>query len=181
MLQDKVAIWRFNRGDPGALRSIYQKYKLDLLRLAMALSNDISIAEDLVNDTFVTFAQSMGSFELTGSLKSYLATCLANRARNMNRQNQRRRTVSIDQAAGCHSTEHCPDQSAVFSEEYQRLTAAMTELPYEQREVIILHRQNSMRLSQIAKSQGVSVNTVKSRYRYGLEKLRSLLNEEHQK
>jgi len=59
-----------------------------------------------------------------------------------------------------------------------QLAHAMTQLPYEQREVIILHLQSSMRFRQIAKSKGVSANTIRSRYRYGLDKLRSILNGE---
>jgi RNA polymerase sigma factor (sigma-70 family) len=57
----------------------------------------------------------------------------------------------------------------------------MAELPYQQREVIILHFQGGMRFKAIAKSQDVSINTIQSRYRYGLDKLRSLLNSEVEK
>jgi len=57
----------------------------------------------------------------------------------------------------------------------------MAELPYEQRETIILHCLNGTKFRPIAKLQNVSVNTVKSRYRYGLDRLRSLLNSEMEK
>jgi RNA polymerase sigma-70 factor (ECF subfamily) len=60
----------------------------------------------------------------------------------------------------------------------QRLAHAMAQLPYEQREAIILHLQSKMRFRQIAKGKGVSLNTVLSRYRYGLNKLRSILDGE---
>jgi RNA polymerase sigma-70 factor (ECF subfamily) len=52
------------------------------------------------------------------------------------------------------------------------------QLPYEQREVFILHVQGDMTFQQIAEQIGASINTVQSRYRYGIEKLRSLLNTE---
>ena len=57
----------------------------------------------------------------------------------------------------------------------------MAQLPYEQREAVILHLRAGMKFRQIAKSQGVSVNTIKGRYRYGLTKLRSILNGEFEK
>jgi RNA polymerase sigma-70 factor (ECF subfamily) len=57
----------------------------------------------------------------------------------------------------------------------------MQQLPCEQREVIILHLQSGMRFRAIADSQGVSINTIQSRYRYGLDKLRSLLDFEVKK
>ena len=86
MLEDKILVFRFNRGSKDALRRIYEKYKDDSLGLAVALLNDISLAEDVVHDVFVSFAQSAGTFNLTGSLKSYLSACVANRARDRNRK-----------------------------------------------------------------------------------------------
>ncbi len=58
---------------------------------------------------------------------------------------------------------------------------AMAQLPYDQREAIILHLQSGMRFREIANCQNVSINTILSRYRYGLEKLRSLLAVKHLK
>jgi len=54
----------------------------------------------------------------------------------------------------------------------------MDELAYEQRETVILHCYNGLRCRQIASLQNISVNTAKSRYRYGLNKLRTILNSE---
>jgi RNA polymerase sigma-70 factor (ECF subfamily) len=57
----------------------------------------------------------------------------------------------------------------------------MTQLPYEQREAIVLHIQGPMKFKEIAKLQQTSVKTVLSRYRYGMNKLRSILNSEAKK
>jgi DNA-directed RNA polymerase specialized sigma24 family protein len=54
----------------------------------------------------------------------------------------------------------------------------MTELSFEQREVISLRFEAGLPFRQIAKIQNRSINTVEGRYRYGLEKLRSLMNSE---
>jgi RNA polymerase sigma-70 factor (ECF subfamily) len=67
------------------------------------------------------------------------------------------------------------------AELYGQIEQAMVQLPYEQREAIILHLQSGMRFRAIAAIQGVSINTIQSRYRYGLDKLRSLLNIEVEK
>jgi RNA polymerase sigma-70 factor (ECF subfamily) len=61
------------------------------------------------------------------------------------------------------------------------LSSALAGLPDEQREVIVLHIHGQMRFRIIAKSLGISVNTVKGRYRYGIRKLRSILNSEMEK
>jgi DNA-directed RNA polymerase specialized sigma24 family protein len=50
-----------------------------------------------------------------------------------------------------------------------------------EREVIVLHLQGGLKFGEIAQSQNVSVNTVQSRYRYGLNKMRSILDGEVKK
>ena len=69
-----------------------------------------------------------------------------------------------------------PERLVISAEQSEHIEKAIAELPYQQQEVIILHLQSGMRFKAIAESQGVSINTIQSRYRYGLDKLRSLLN-----
>ena len=54
----------------------------------------------------------------------------------------------------------------------------MAELPIEQREVVMLHVQGAMTFRAIATARAMSADTAKSRYRYGINRLRSLLNGE---
>jgi RNA polymerase sigma-70 factor (ECF subfamily) len=175
MIDDKILVWRFNRGSKDALRRIYEKYKDDLLGLAVTLLQDRSLAEDIVHDVFVSFAASTGTFQLSGTLRGYLSTCVANCARDRNRL-RTSRNVGLDsaEAMGCNSDG--PMEYAVNREESGRLESLLARLPYEQREVIVLHLHHEMRFRQIADALGVSINTVQSRYRYGLDKLRSILN-----
>jgi DNA-directed RNA polymerase specialized sigma24 family protein len=63
----------------GKLCAVYTKSIKNLLKLAMVLLNDVSDAEDIVHDVFVSFAKSVEKLKLNGSLKSYLSTCVANR------------------------------------------------------------------------------------------------------
>lgn len=181
MLEDKLLVWKFKRGSRDALRRIYEKYRDDLLRLAAALLGESSLAEDIVHDVFTCFVRSARQFQLTGSLKGYLATCVANRARNLNRARQRQQTAALDEARAIASDWKRPDQWIICSEELKKLSSALAQLPYDQREVITLHLQSGMKLREIAKVQDVSIKTVQSRYRYGLDKLRSLLDSEVEK
>ncbi len=178
MLEDALLIWKFNRGNKDALRNIYEKYKDQLVTLATALLNDRTAAEDTVHDVFVSFIQSAEKFRLTGSLKGYLATCVANNARNRNKIRQH---GELDAAAAIVPDSSRPDSSAIFGEELRRLTWSLAQLPYEQREVIMLHLYSGMKFKAIAESRGVSINTIQGQYRYGLDKLRSLLNGEVEK
>ena len=176
MLEDKFLVWRMKRGSREALCRIYEKYRDDLLRLAISLSSDTTTAEDAVQDAFATFIRGRERFELTGSLKGYLATCVANRIRNARRD--RRSHASLDEARQMVSDSRRPDQWVVCSEELERIVAALTRLPYEQREVVTLRLQGGMKFREIAELQQVPTKTALSRYRCGLQKVRSLLNGE---
>jgi RNA polymerase sigma-70 factor, ECF subfamily len=179
-IEDKILIWRFNRGDCEAVRRIYEKYKHELVGLAVVLLKNTASAEDVVHDVFVSFLK-LERFQLTGSLKGYLATCVANAARNIIRANSRHNEGSLDNAQPIESKTNSPDYEAIFGEERQHLTHAIWELPYEQREVVLLHVHGGMKFAAIAESQNVPINTVLGRYRYGMEKLRLALNGEVQR
>jgi len=180
MMEDRLLIWKFKLGSRDALRRIYEKYSGFLLTLATALLNDVNKAEDVVHDFFVSFAQSGEKLQLKGNFKWYLARCVINRARDRLRAKQLQ-TVGLDQAESVYSDAGEPESVAVCNEELQKLCVAMEQLPYEQREVILLHTKGGMKFRQIAELQAVSIGTVQSRYRYGVDKLRSFLNGEMEK
>ena len=156
--------------------AIYERYKSDLLTLARALLNDLPAAEDVVHDVFLAFAQSVDTFQLTGSLKGFLATCVCNRARDHIRSVKRaedRLNREVPHPAGIP----VPDQVLAEAERADQLRHALAQLPDEQREVILLHFKADLTFREIAQWQEVSINTVQGRYRYGLDKLRTLLSE----
>ena len=155
---------------------VYEKYMDYLLTLATALLTNVSDAEDVVHDVFVSFTQSPEKVNVNGNLKGYLSTSVVNRARDRIRTKQRQQTVDLEDAVPICADSDRPDLSAVHNEQMQQLNTCLAELPYQQREVIVLHLQGKMKFRQIAQLQEVSINTVQGRYRYGLDKLRSLLN-----
>jgi RNA polymerase sigma-70 factor (ECF subfamily) len=177
MLEDKVLVWQLKHGNIDALRRIYEKYKHELLALAITLSSDKTVAEDVVHDVFVSFAAATDKLELRRSLRSYLLTCVANRVRNLSRTKSASSNGLEDLIllrAGAKDS--C--QPIIRAEQARQISEALDELPYKQREVIVLHLQSQMKFKDIAFSQGVSINTAQARYRYGLDKLRSLLDSE---
>lgn len=177
MLEDRLLIWKFKGGSNEALTRIYHKYGDYLLVLATALLQDVNAAEDVVHDVFCKFIESREKFRLAGSLKSFLATCVVNLARDKLRA-RKLQTCDIDEVTASFLDTHEPDHDAIFGEQARDLNRAMVQLAYEQREVIMLHLRGGMKFREIAGLQAISINTAKSRYRYGLEKLRTLLSDE---
>ena len=176
-MEDKLLVKQCKRGSKEALKRIYEKYKDYLLILAVGLVNNSSIAEDVVHDVFTNFVRDIEKFRLTGTLKGYLGTCVANRARNMNKTKQHTsfesNTIELNE-----SDLNEPVSTIVCNEQLQQLNNALTELPYDQREVILLHFHADMTFQAIAQEQEISVNTIKSRYKYGIDKLKTILDGE---
>ncbi len=183
-MEDTLLVFQSRRGSREALTRIYEKYKADLLLLAMGLLNDKAAAEDIVHDVFLSFVRGLDRFRLTGSLKGFLLTCTANHARNWNKaQRVRLRPVGENGGhgppyMGDRSVAQEPLESVVCNEQLDRLSGALAGLPFEQREIVMLHLHGQMTFHAIAKAMAISTNTAKSRYRYGIDKLRVTLNGE---
>ena len=176
MWEDRLLVRRLRQGDNTALGRIYEKYKDDLLTIAHCLLMDLAAAEDCLHDVFVGFAAGVAEFRLHSNLKGYLVTCVANRARDQLRARTRQKqNVSLADIPDPPGNPVGPTAQLIKHEESTQLYEALAKLPFAQREVIIMHVHGRLRFRQIAKQLGISTNTVQSRYRYGLDKLRTLL------
>ncbi len=173
-MKDRRLVYRLTHADPDALRQIYNRYKNDLFTVAMALLADPDAAEDCVHDVFVHFAGAPADMRASRNLKGYLMRCVANRAKNLIKRQQLQPDRQTDEQ-DCASEQDCPESRLIVSEESIRIFEAMANLPTEQREVVSLHIHGRMKFREIAEQLGVSINTVQSRYRYGIEKLRTFL------
>jgi RNA polymerase sigma-70 factor (ECF subfamily) len=174
VFEDSHLIRRMRRGDPEALRRVYQKYKDTLMTVAFCLLGEVAAAEDCLHDVFVRFAGRAADLRFNGSLKGYLTVCVANRARDLLRS-KARQGVWLEAARIAADPAATPLENLAGREELSRLRAGLAALPYQQREVIVMHLHGQLKFRRIAENLGVSANTVKSRYRYGLEKLRDAL------
>jgi len=177
MIEDRLLIWRCKRGSRAAFRRIYEKYESDLRTLAANLLDDKAAAEDVVHDVFVSLLQVVDKFELRSSLAGYLKTCVANRSRDYVRRRQRQ-TAAINNAEQVIPSGDGPINLVIKSEELQKLGSAMSQIPYEQREAIVLRLHGKMKFKTIARLQNVSIKTAHSRYRAGLDGLKFMLNSE---
>lgn len=169
---DKQLLRMLRLGQGEALCEVYARFKDPMLALALTLVQDKSNAEDIVHDVFVGFARVARELRLRSSLRAYFFTAVANRARSLQR---RKPVVVTEEVSWIH--EQGPPQRVSQAEQLQRLDQAMSQLPVEQREVLALRLQGGLRFREIAQAQKVSTNTALTRYRYGVSKLRSLLDE----
>lgn len=177
MLEDTLLVWQLKHGSAAALERVYERHVVRLTTVATSLLGDRAGAEDVVHDVFLSFAQSVDRLQVKGSLRAYLATCVLNRARDRLRS-KARQAVPLEAAGEVQGKERRPEQTIATDETKERIGQALSRLPDAQREAVVMRLQGDMSFRRIAEAQSVSINTVQSQYRYGLQKLRRLLNGE---
>ncbi len=174
--QVRMKFLKTGKGRLEKLEALYEAYKQPMLKTAYILFRDPAAAEDAVQEIFLKLAKRPEAVKGIKQPGKYLFSCIANEARNYYRDmGKKPQRVSL-----CEPVENCnpPDRWLILSEELETLSRAMDTLSYEQKETVLLHVEAGMKFREIAKLEGISINTVMSRYRYGIEKLRNQLNGE---
>lgn len=127
-------------------------------------------AEDVVQEVLVDLFCSGRDLRNVRQLRSYVLRSIANRCCDRLRARGARRFTEIDRAASVAEEETVPLRS-----EAEEIGTLLTRLPAAQAEVIRMHTFDDLGFGQIARVLRCPEATVKSRFRYGLEKLRSML------
>lgn len=175
MATDRQRIRRLRRGDGNALAEIYGEHKDRLLTLAYRLLGDQAAAEDCLQDVFLKLARDAVDLRIRGNLKAYLSSCVLNRARDELRRNKRYVSVAVPDGHESHAAAGDPAPAA-DPDGAGRIQQALELLPPEQREAVALHVHGGLTFRRIGALQSVSINTALSRYRYGIQKLRDVLD-----
>lgn len=158
-------------GEPG-IDELYSHRRLELVRLALLLVDDLPTAEDVVQDVFAALYRRYGK-RLVGldNPDAYLRTSVVNTSRSVLR---RRRTVRahIPEREG-----HAPsaEEPVLLREEHGEVIAALHRLTRRQREVLVLRYWSHLSEAQITDTLGLSCGAVKSTASRALVALRRQL------
>ena len=155
-----------SRTDIDEIELCYRQHASGLLLFAAALTGERSRARDAVQQVFLKLLET-GSLHDALDAKTYLFTCVRNAV--LNDRKARRRTVALDPECAWFEP---PDRDSTAEGNLRR---ALWALPQEQREVTVLHIWAELTFAQIAEVLNISANTVASRYRYALAKLREAM------
>lgn len=158
-------------GDAGAFRALAELHVVGLLRGASAMGCDRNSAEDLAQETLLEAWRSLGRYDGTCRLGTWLFGILRNRFLKSLRRRKLVFTDELTRLAGS-TMEGGPVQAVLQDELAGVLREAVAELPDGQREVIELRFFGGASLQEIAVLLDCPLGTVKSRLHHGLEKLR---------
>ena len=165
--EDVAAIARdVGHGQAAALEHLYDRTAPRLLRYAEALTKNGADAEDALHSGLVQIARKPGLLGQADHPWAYLVRVIRNEALKIIERKQSR--WSLAQTLRAWQSEDCPLELA---EEREVIRQAISRLPGEQAEVIVLKIWEGFTFAEIAETIGESANTAASRYRYALEKL----------
>lgn len=149
-----------------------------LLRTAVLLVKDGQIAEEAVQDTFITAFNKITQLTDPLKLKSWLTSILVNRCRSQMRQRSWKQAIlQFDFIQHYKEDDRFlgPEDHLLHLTENQNLVEAIHQLDYKYREVIILFYFNEMKINEIAAHLKTKENTIKSRLARGRSLLREIL------
>lgn len=167
--RDGGLIERIDAGDLSALAAVYDAYAGAVYRQALAVLGSPADAEDVLQDVFVKLVTRRGG--PIRDLNAYLLAATRRQAISVLRR--RRREVAIEQGEAARLVSPTPDSPT----DAEALRGALERLPAAQRQVVTLKIYEQMTFAEIGRRVRASANTVASRYRYGLEKLRHALGD----
>jgi len=150
-------------GNIAEIEFLYREHGPALLLFAQAVTGERGRAQDAVHQVFLKLLEK-GSLSQVVDKKAYLFACVRNAALNDSKLRDRNTPLEPDSAWF-----RPPDRDYTGE---QNLRRALEALPNEQRQVMVLHIWGELTFSQISELLGLSSNTVASRYRYALAKLR---------
>ena len=132
-------------------------------------------AEDLLQDLFIKLSESPELTDKVKNLKSYIFRSLANSCTTLLQQRNKLHLVQLDTN---EAEEQELSEPQNFEQEYTMINNLLNTIPQEQSEVIRLHIHAERTFKEISEILEIPESSAKSRYRYGIEKLRKFIEKE---
>lgn len=151
------------------LERIVENETDSLFRFAFFRIGNLPDAEDIVQDTLLRFYDGKNDLSHIGQLRGYLYRSIANACCDR----QRRSATDPVQREAPIPEEADESTPAEWEEEYERIERLLRWIPREQAEIIRMKTADEMTFVEIADILELPYSTVKSRFQYGIEKIRT--------
>jgi RNA polymerase sigma-70 factor (ECF subfamily) len=181
---DEDLMLAYAGGDTAAFDALYARHKGGVYRYLLRHCTDAGTADELFQDVWMNAIRARNSYAPSAKFTTWIYRIAHNRLIDHWRASGRVELVSAHGdddddplAAIPGSRNDEPEVRAGAREIGARLVAALAELPPEQREAFLLHQEGGLELAEIASITETGIETVKSRMRYALAKLRVALGD----
>ena len=173
---DGALIRRSRRGDLAAFEALYNGYKGQVFRTALAITRDQAAAEDILQECFIRLHRSLGTLDESQPLAPWMYRVTVNLCYSwMTRQ--RRLLHSLEEALEWLGALPQPSPSQLIERQEVRaaIEQAISSLSLDQRVTLVLYYLNGLSVEEIAAAMGRPAGTVKSRLHYGRKNIRRRL------
>jgi RNA polymerase sigma-70 factor (ECF subfamily) len=172
MSDDSEAIRRVLDGDIASFRVLVERYEARLFGLLRSLLPVAADCEDVAQEVFLAAYLNLASYRPgTARFSTWLFTIARNKCLNLL---QKRRPITLAKLPE-PLVERTPEDAHSQEEFFRQLDAALAELPFEQKTAFVFAELQGLTYEEIARLEGVSVGTVKSRIGRARAKLRCQL------
>ena len=186
MLQDQTdedLMTAYQGGEVRAFEVLLARHRKPVFNYILRFIGDRETAEDLLQEAFLRVIKGVDAYKRQAKFTTWLYTIARNLCVDQTRRRKHRRHASLDAPMDASEDagtllevlpggEMASDRKTVNKQLYARMQKAIAELSEEQREVFLMREFLDLSFKQIGEVVGVPENTVKSRMRYALEKLR---------
>ena len=181
-IPDEELMIRYGEGDLRAFDELYGRHRLGLYRFVAWRSPRADWVDEVVQDSWANLHHARGRYRPDATFRTYLYQIARNRLLDLVRQQQPLLAADMgagadgrdvfDSLADAASEVRMPDAALDEKQRNDRLYLALTALPGEQKEAVVLQQFSGMSLDEIATVVVAPLETVKSRLRYAMRKLR---------
>ena len=182
---DEDLLDRYKSGDVGALAILVERYRRQLFSFILRMAPSAADADEIFQDVWLRVIRKAGAYR-----RDCFRGWVYRIAHNLLIDHSRRQKITVDPSVpgddGQNGTwvdnlparERSPAAAAQGNEVQARIQLAVSQLSPDQREVFLMRVEGDIPFREIARSQGVSINTALARMHYAVCKLRKLLHEE---
>jgi RNA polymerase sigma-70 factor (ECF subfamily) len=176
---DEALMLAYAAGDTSAFEQLYSRHRSRLYRYLLRQLRDPALADEFFQDIWQRVITARLGWKPEAAFTTWLFRIAHNRLTDHWRALKHRPPAPIDgdERAARIPDPDTPERNLSDFEQRQRLKMALEELPEDQREVLQLRLEQELSLEEIGEITGVGRETVKSRLRYAMDKLRTRLNE----
>ena len=176
---DDVLMLAWAAGDAASFELLYARHRGPLYRFLLRQVRDPALADEFFQDVWQRVIAARQGWKPEAAFRTWLFRIAHNRLNDYWRGLKHRPAApdDADERAARVPDPSSPERELSEFEQRRRLQLAIEELPEEQREAVLLRLEQELSLEEIGAITGAGRETVKSRLRYAMDKLRARLNE----
>ncbi|WP_148716379.1 sigma-70 family RNA polymerase sigma factor [Chitinolyticbacter meiyuanensis] len=170
---DETLMQAWRDGELAAFRLLYGRHRLRLYRFLVRETGSNAAGDELFQEVWLSVVHQRAHYQPWARFSTWLLETAHRRLVDWHRREHRHRWNS-DLDATDEVADHCPlpDDAAANRQSGRQLRECLRTLPPEQREAFLLKEEHELGLTEIARLTGAAAETVKSRVRYAIAKLR---------